>query len=202
MLNSGSCLLLPEVLSTNGFYRCHTTTSSVPTSSRHCDGFPPMSPSWKLPRRLPRQYCKTCLCQRFAPADPEAIVRRSARTWVRWRTIRTMWATMLFASVFLLGVAVRRKTLHSDMGQPGCCTFGGAVVDCHVVVLNLLCHFLMNQRASVLVAANEIRLQTWLSVLAAAVNLLLSILFIQEVSCFMGLSSEPFAYILIMIEGL
>jgi len=138
---------------------------------------------------------QTLLTPALWPAYSEAIVRGDS-SWVRSTYRRTMWATMLFASVFCLALLLFGRSFIRIWASPAAVPSEALLI---AMCVWTLISTLMNNEATVLVAANEIRLQTWLSILAAAVNLLLSILLVQSIGALGVILGTILSYILVLI---
>ncbi len=138
---------------------------------------------------------QTLLMPALWPAYSEAIVRGDA-TWVRSTYRQTMWATMLFASAFCLIFLLFGRAFIRIWASPAAVPSEGLLI---AMCVWTLISTLMNNEATVLVAANEIRLQTWLSLVAAAVNLFLSILLVQRIGAIGVILGTIVSYILVLI---
>lgn len=138
---------------------------------------------------------QTLLMPALWPAYSEAIVRGDA-TWVRSTYRQTMWATMLFASAFCLVFLLFGKSFIRIWASPEAVPSEGLLI---AMCVWTLISTMMNNEATVLVAANEIRLQTWLSLVAAAVNLFLSILLVQRIGAIGVILGTIVSYVLVLI---
>ncbi len=189
MLNSGGLFFLLQlsgliVFNSDNLVIAHFMGASQVT---------PYNVTWKLVSYA--AVLQNLLMPALWPAYSEAIVRGDA-AWVRSTYRRTMWATMLFASVFCLALLFVGRPFIRIWASPAAVPSGALLIA--MCVWTLICT-LMNNEATVLVAANEIRLQTWLSVLAAAVNLLLSILLVQRIGALGVILGTILSYILVLI---
>ncbi|MHB1865679.1 MAG: lipopolysaccharide biosynthesis protein [Acidobacteriaceae bacterium] len=129
------------------------------------------------------------------PAYSEAIVRGDA-TWVRSTYRRTMWVTMLFASAFcLVFLFLGRPFIRIWASSAAVPSEGLLIAMCVWTLISTM----MNNEATLLVAANEIRLQTALSLVAAAVNLFLSIILVQRIGAIGVILGTIVSYILVLI---
>jgi O-antigen/teichoic acid export membrane protein len=138
---------------------------------------------------------QTLLMPALWPAYSEAIVRGDA-AWVRSTYRRTMWATMLFASACcLIFLLIGRSFIRIWAGPAAVPSEGLLIAMCVWTLIGTM----MNNEATVLVAANEIRLQTALSLVAAPVNLCLSIFLVRRIGAIGVILGTIVSYILVLI---
>ncbi len=138
---------------------------------------------------------QTLLTPALWPAYSEAIIRGDA-AWVRSTYRRTMQATMLFAAACCL--------LFLFFGKGFIRVWAGPAAVPSETLLAAMCVWilistLMNNEATVLVAANEIRLQTWLSIVAAALNVALSIFLVQRIGIVGVILGTILSYVFVLI---
>ncbi len=138
---------------------------------------------------------QTLLTPALWPAYSEAIVRGDS-SWVRLTYRRTMLVTMLFASICcLIFLSTGRTLIRLWAGSAAMPSEGLLIAMCVWVLISTL----MNNEATLLVAANEIRLQTWLALIAAALNIFLSIVLVQKIGSVGVILGTILSYVLILI---
>lgn len=129
------------------------------------------------------------------PAYSEAIVKGDS-SWTRLTYRRTMRATMLFASACCLVFLFAGKTLIRLWAGSAAIPSQGLLI---AMCIWILISTIMNNEATLLAAANEIRMQAWLSMVAAALNLYLSILLVQRIGALGVILGTIFSYIIVLI---
>ena len=129
------------------------------------------------------------------PAYSEAIVRGDA-AWVRSTYRKTMQTTMLFALASCVAfLLVGKSFIKLWAGRAALPSEGLLIAMCIWILISTL----MNNEATLLLAANEIHLQAWLSLAAAALNLLLSILLVQKIGSVGVIVGTIVSYIFVLI---
>lgn len=129
------------------------------------------------------------------PAYAEAI-NRGDSSWVRLTYRRTMRATMLFAAACCIVFLFSGRTLIRLWAGPAAVPSQSLLI---AMCVWTLISTLMNNEATLLAASNQIRMQTWLSAVAAALNIYLSILLVQKIGSLGVILGTILSYILILI---
>jgi len=135
----------------------------------------PYSVAWRLVGYA--AVAQTMISPALWPAFSEAFARGDL-AWVRRTFRRTMWVTMSIALGCSVSFALAgRWIIRVWAGQAAVPTQELLLLMCVWVILSTF----MNNTATVLVAKGETRLQAWCALVAAALNLGLSIYWVQRI---------------------
>lgn len=153
----------------------------------------PYSVAWRLVGYA--AVAQALIAPALWPAFSEAFARGDL-AWVRRMFRRTMWATMsialgcsalfAFAGRWIIRVWASRAAVPTEELMLLMCIW-------------VLISTFMNNTATVLVAKGETRLQAWCSVAAAAVNLALSIYWVQRIGAAGVILGTIVSYIVILV---
>ncbi len=138
---------------------------------------------------------QTLMAPSLWPAFSEAFSRGDL-AWIRRTFARTLWLTMGLAVAFCTFFALGGRTLIALWASRS------AVPSEQLLLLmcawTLICTF-MNNTSMVLVSKGETRLQAYLSLLAAALNLALSIFWVQRIGASGVILGTVVSYVLLLI---
>lgn len=153
----------------------------------------PYNVTWRIASYA--SVLQTVMIPALWPAYSEAFVRGDL-SWVRkayWRLMKlTTGAAGLFCALF---IAFGRVIIHHWAGDAAVPHQSLVIVMSFWVMINTV----MNNEACLLVATNQIRLQAWLGVSAAIVNLVLTIWLVQRIGVLGVILGTVISYVIIIV---
>ncbi len=129
------------------------------------------------------------------PAYAEAFAR-SDIAWVRRTFYRTMWVTMLVAVAFCLLFGLAGRWIIARWASRA------AVPSEHLLLLMcswVLLNTLMNNTSVILVGKGQIQIQAWISIVAAVLNVVLSVHWVQRVGAAGAILGTIVSYLLVIV---